>query len=278
MSQRAPVPARALAKPALTRARSAFTLVELLVVIGIVAILLAILLPALIRARQVARQTQCLSNLRQIGLADAMYLTQSKDWHTPGYSGFTVPGGGWPYTPPPVPATGPRLWWYQNALFARELDGAATATGRYPAQLMCPDAPLPFERANSQGLPLHNAYDMNYTQLPGMTLENAPAYWNAFRRNDVRSPAARIFFADATSEHVYVSDGYNGSIRYFDPYYGERHEAPDKTNILAYRHRRGANVLYFDGHAQWLPESALKYDPTIPATLKNLRQWQPLTP
>ena len=88
---------------------------------------------------------------------------------------------------------------------------AATATGRYPAQLMCPDAPLPFERANSQGLPLHNAYGMNYTQLPGMSLENAPAYWNAFRRNDVRSPAAKIFFTDATSEHVYVSDGYNGS-------------------------------------------------------------------
>ena len=256
----------------------AFTLVELLVVIGIVAILLAILLPTLARARQSARQTKCLSNLRQIGFADSMYLVQCKDWHTPGYWGFSVPGGGWPYTPPPIPATSPRKWWYENELFARELGGGGPVLGLYNAELICPDAPLPFERAQPGGLYLHNAYGMNYTQLPGITLANAPVYWNAYRRNGVRSPSEKIFFTDATSEHVYVADGYNGSIRYFDPYYGERHEAPDKTNILAYRHRRGANILYFDGHAQWMAESALKYDPTIPATLKNLRQWQPLAP
>src|SRR3954471_354518 len=111
------------ARRRLTLVRSAFTLVELLVVIGILAILLAILLPTIARARQSARQTKCLSNLRQIALADAMYLAQSKDWHTPGYWGFSVPGGGWPYTPPPVPATSPRKWWYENELFAQELGG-----------------------------------------------------------------------------------------------------------------------------------------------------------
>src|SRR4051812_14467628 len=257
---------------------AAFTLVELLVVIGIVALLLSILLPALARARQVARQTKCLSNLRQIGLADAMYVAQSKDWHTPGYWGFSVPGGGWPYAPPPLPPTTPRKWWFENELFAADLGGGAPVLGLYHAELMCPDAPLSFERARPEGLPLHNSYGMNYTQLPGITLATAPTYWNAFRRSEVRSPSQKIFFTDATSEHVYVADGYNGSTRYFDPYYGERHEAPDKTNILAYRHRRGANVLYFDGHAQWMPEGALKYDPTLPATLKNLSQWQPLTP
>jgi len=64
--------------------RSGFTLIELLVVIAIIAILAAILFPVFARAREKARQTACLSNLKQLGLGLAMY-TQDYDESHPCY-------------------------------------------------------------------------------------------------------------------------------------------------------------------------------------------------
>lgn len=57
----------------------AFTLIELLVVIAIIAILAAILFPVFAQAREAAKKTACLSNLRQAGMGIKMYLTDSED-------------------------------------------------------------------------------------------------------------------------------------------------------------------------------------------------------
>ena len=60
--------------------RRGFTLVELLVVIAIIAVLSSILFPVLARAREKARQSSCLANLKQIGLGLLMHAGDCSDW------------------------------------------------------------------------------------------------------------------------------------------------------------------------------------------------------
>src|SRR5688572_31064041 len=67
----------------MTRRSKGFTLVELLVVIGIIAVLVSMLLPALTKAKEAAQSAQCMSNLRQFGQISGMYTVHQNGYLFP---------------------------------------------------------------------------------------------------------------------------------------------------------------------------------------------------
>jgi prepilin-type N-terminal cleavage/methylation domain-containing protein/prepilin-type processing-associated H-X9-DG protein len=107
-----------------SRPRGAFTLVELLVVIGIIAVLISVLLPALARSRRAAQTVACLSNLRQVGLGYYMYVNNNK-----GYLPFaTYPS--WALRPGVDPAWQPTVHWYEaiSPYLGQKIDYDQTTT------------------------------------------------------------------------------------------------------------------------------------------------------
>ena len=162
--------------------RKAFTLVELLVVIGIIALLISILLPALSKARQQGNWAVCLSNLKQIGNALTMYANENKGYLPRPASGANGP---WPddfvnWQPGPgavgwsSPNGNPSFKFNDTAL-ALHLNAQDDKLARV---FRCP-GDIPNDRPPQPGRAAYGEYPYSYSMYP-QEAANLPSAWDPF--------------------------------------------------------------------------------------------------
>ena len=267
--------------------RRGFTLIELLVVIAIIALLLSILTPALNQVKERGKRAVCMSNIRQLSLANILYAQL--------YNGRFIPVKTEPYEIVlPDGTVDEPTWpvWCANPKFVKLLDQnilenvgynlGGNLSVRYfglPKKFSCPSYPsekASMARAVGDGdYILRTSYGTNITDasLEETNDEENPvvdAIWGKGPIVDqIKRPADKLLFTDSLNPDVtYAQDNgsYNGNyIDHWDEH-GEISNLDDESYPDCYwrpepmyRHSDGANVAFCDGHVEYLKKTEMFY-------------------
>jgi prepilin-type N-terminal cleavage/methylation domain-containing protein/prepilin-type processing-associated H-X9-DG protein len=238
--------------------RHAFTLIELLVVIAIIAILAAILFPVFAQAREKARSTSCLSNMKQLGTAFMMYLQDYDEVVLPRYQ--ACPNGG------PVDKT-QKLWTdtLQPYVKNKQIFICPSASNSfYCDQWTQWDASI--DPHNTRGY-LSVGYNQTisgwyYAVNPcgQMILPALPS---------IQYPAKNVMFADSVPGDV--ASGYRGYL-FGNTGLNVPYTATTAGSLGA-RHQDGTNLTFFDGHAKWYKGSTLLWNPNAVINCQDASFW-----
>ena len=222
--------------------RRGFTLVELLVVIGIIALLISILLPSLNRARENAKQVQCLSNLRQLGMAFVMYANNNRGF----YPKSAAIG---------APTADDFIYWQAGRDFNESVIAPHLAKPLSKTYFICPSDDVNNRRYTGSG-GYRYSYSMN-------------KWFTRYRVTNCKNPSNKVVLYE--EDETSLDDGNSSpednanidllAIRH-DRTKKPETEATWRNNI----DRRG-NAAFVDGHAEFMSRRELHtpfyYDPVV---------------
>jgi prepilin-type N-terminal cleavage/methylation domain-containing protein/prepilin-type processing-associated H-X9-DG protein len=220
--------------------RCGFTLVELLVVIGIIALLISMLLPALKRARDAANTTQCLSNLRQIGMGAIMYTYEWRYWPTANVTGTAE----W----------SDQVAKYTKTLGWQEYNAAGVKGPWYVGEQYQYLRGVPWSLKDSTifSCPADITKGLSAAGLGSFTGSMTSYAYNWNLENDASLPNYHnASLTRNASNHMLAACGggvISGSRRsvYYAPSDGSRQDS------TAMWHQKGSAMVFCDGHASWI--------------------------